>query len=512
MTASQPPTEPMDDARFEAWLRARASAAQLGSLRSDILAATAEAGQSGRLLASLRRPVAWPIGMRGLGLAWLVALLVLALTALLVVGPGRSLFDRLTGLDTRPLPSLLTAPPDATTQPTATVRPFTGDATYTALAAAAWTGPAYRIGIQLDCAQAIVTADDLASPSRVGDDGCGRMSWSAVGQVFYETIDASQTPSRAAIGTTFPGQSKPKLLYIEPPATSFQTDMWPTANSTGSGVSVSRCNDIKCSRGWDYFVIPGGGGRMHPENGPVTWSPDGSIGAVFGPIDAHVLGQTIMLVTADGIPIQHVFATGDQVDGEAIQSVDTMAFSPLTPELAFIGRSNGFPASLFIARLDTNPSSIRRATPADVSVADPVWSPDATKIALVRIVDSAAAEVDVLNVATGALTPAFVADGSLGEVSHLGWSADGTELVFADTGGLQGGSEVHVVTSTGDLLTTLAPAADPSWSPVGSAFAFVDSGSYGGRSLFLATGDGTTVVRLLDGGGKEVMDPHWLKP
>lgn len=128
------------------------------------------------------------------------------------------------------------------------------------------------------------------------------------------------------------------------------------------------------------------------------------------------------------------------------------------------------------------------STGGDASIAgatDPVWSPDATKIAYA-------------DTATGQITIA-APDGSGATAIATGtepaWSPDGTQLAYVG-----GGGNIRVVDASGgssrNLTHTTVPNADPAWSPDGGQIAFA-------RKLASGVGDyAIFVMNASDGSGQ----------
>jgi TolB protein len=160
----------------------------------------------------------------------------------------------------------------------------------------------------------------------------------------------------------------------------------------------------------------------------------------------------------------------------------------------------------------------RRLTPRGVGTFDPSWSPDGTHLAVGVETPDGADDIEVLDVATGALTNVTNAPG---DDLDPAWSPDGAHIAFATNRDDPNGNnyDIYVTTLDGSTQTraTTTPDADdgvPVWSPDGSRLAYVAAtdafrivvmNADGSNGAFLTVGlepawspDGTRIVFARD--------------
>src|SRR5262245_25984914 len=501
------------DAQLERMLRDRAAAADPGALRGQILAATSTTGQVRRPLFRLPAPQLWIAGRPAIAVSWLVALLVLALVAALVLGPGRYVVDRLLSSEASPsVPPpatgivIATEPPPATPAPTAILPTSSSVPAFPYQPAAAWTGTAYTLGVQLDCSQGVVTTE--VPLTTVGGDACGRVSWSR-GLLAYSIGQQVHVVGLDGTGD--------RVVYTDTTPAGTQVDMFPTLSPVANEIWVERCRGVKCPAR-DFFAVPVSGGPEVALSGGGAWSRDGTSLVVDGPISEDYLlaGGNLDLLSSSGVLIRRLATSGTVVSGSTLAGFGWQAVSPADPtQIAFVGfgTPTGGERGIFVATADG--SSMRRLTP--IAAYGPVWSPDGTQIAFVEgSYAETSTAVAVVDVTTGSVTRVFGPDSTV-FIDRVSWSADGRWLGFTTVALNEGGPVVlHVISPDGKTEHHLAGALSPTWSPAGPALAFVDAsrtvvnGSDGpSHGLYVATEDLSQVVRVLDV-SLQVSAPVWL--
>ena len=157
----------------------------------------------------------------------------------------------------------------------------------------------------------------------------------------------------------------------------------------------------------------------------------------------------------------------------------------------------------------------RRLTPPGVAAFDPSWSPDGTHLVVGVETPDGADDIEVLDVATGALTNVTNAPG---DDLDPAWSPDGAHIAFASDRDNPDANvyDIYVTTPDGTTQTRLTATADsddglPAWSPDGSRLSYVSAvgnnlrvvvmNADGSGAAFLAAGtepawspDGTRIV------------------
>lgn len=176
-------------------------------------------------------------------------------------------------------------------------------------------------------------------------------------------------------------------------------------------------------------------------------------------------------------------------------------------EMVFVGEREGTAEQrIFVAKADgTGETQIAIGT-------DPVWSPDGSKIAYIRIAtDTGKPQLIVIN-ADGS-DPKIVASTEGDSLVTPAWSADGDKLAFAAKEPDVGNLEIYTVNADGTdrvrVTTHLGDDLGPVWSPVSNAIIY--SSDINGRSAFqLILRDMTTgkEEQLTSSGGQN-LDAMW---
>jgi Tol biopolymer transport system component len=156
------------------------------------------------------------------------------------------------------------------------------------------------------------------------------------------------------------------------------------------------------------------------------------------------------------------------------------ALSPDGTMIAFT-RDAAEEHALYVVGIDGN--NLRRLSSSTVSVAEPAWSPDGSKIAYLRGYDttygglanitSCGGQIYVIDVFSGKETNLT---GSAGGVDPA-WSPDGTRIAFSSS--RDGNFEIYTMTPQGGevkrLTNTGGGEADPAWSPDGTQIAYTSN-------------------------------------
>lgn len=225
----------------------------------------------------------------------------------------------------------------------------------------------------------------------------------------------------------------------------------------------------------------------------LSWSADGRWLIVSA---ADGMRSTIYRVRLNGSVLQPL--TGS--DARAHDGVT----SPDGRRLAFHSNAHGSD-DIFVAALDAvadsqEPRNLTRAATPDF---DPVWSPDGTRIAFVRLsqAERAIYVLDVLDdgdaVTESSVEPALLV---AGEAYHPAWSPGGEWIAYL--GGRDQDQHIGVIRADGTgqrvLSTGLIDPGPPVWSPDGRWVAFHASANRRARTdIYAAHVGGTLAPRRL---------------
>ncbi len=136
---------------------------------------------------------------------------------------------------------------------------------------------------------------------------------------------------------------------------------------------------------------------------------------------------------------------------------------------------------------------------------DPAWSPDGTKIALVRA--GSDNEIYVMNADGSGLVNISNFSGS--DLSPA-WSPDGTKIAFSTNRVGDVGTKIYVMDADGSDVTRLTDGFGitdnkPAWSPDGQYIAFFRVND---SQIYRMKADGSDVTPITSGGGVQD-DPNW---
>lgn len=243
--------------------------------------------------------------------------------------------------------------------------------------------------------------------------------------------------------------------------------------------------------------------------GLVTAASDGTTRIVVTPVDGGGSDTSAATVTGAGHPeliafeipgaiaVMHADGTGRVV---LVPDGREPAWSPDGSRLAFVryveseADQGGLNSHIFTIRADG--SAETQVTTGEVFDRDPAWSPDGTRIVFSRW--SSGGGLMVVNDAGSGPTP-LPASGV-----NPTWSPDGTRLAFEcyPRGGDIG--EICVMNVDGSGMRSVADSGyDPAWSPDGSLLAFSNLGI----EVMNPDGSGRRLLSL--GGGAWATRPAW---
>jgi len=138
----------------------------------------------------------------------------------------------------------------------------------------------------------------------------------------------------------------------------------------------------------------------------------------------------------------------------------------------------------------------------------PTWSPDGTRIAFVRTVDSLASDVYVMNADGSNLIR--LTDGQH-PVRTPSWSPDGLRIAYARAV-VPTGYNIYIMNVDGSQVREVTRGTSfdcfPSWSPDGEQVVFYSEGRSPGQSIFIIGVDGSGMTRLTDD-PYAIAEPNW---
>jgi Tol biopolymer transport system component len=149
-----------------------------------------------------------------------------------------------------------------------------------------------------------------------------------------------------------------------------------------------------------------------------------------------------------------------------------------------------------LAVLDLSSKELTRLTDGPAVDMEPSWSPDATQIAFASDRDGVL-NIYTLNVETGEITQLTR---EAGDNNHPDWSPDGKRILFISS--RDGDEEIYVMDADGANQTRLTtePGMDthPEWSPDSETFAYAHAGESGLGKIYVADLNGAAPELLFE--------------
>jgi Tol biopolymer transport system component len=259
-----------------------------------------------------------------------------------------------------------------------------------------------------------------------------------------------------------------------------------------------------------YVMNPDGSGRTRlttkkgADTNPV-WSPDGSR-------IAFLRNERLYVINSDGSGEMRLAKTSHAY---------TQSWSPDGREIAFL-RS----ARIHVVSADGSGEIRRIQAPEmsapEISVSDPAWSSDGSKIAFTAQgfpryshQPPLPSRIYAVNADDSELMP--LTESKL-NAREPAWSPDGSRIAF--TSFLDGSGEIFVMSADGGdqvrLTQTEANEGNPTWSPDGSKIAFTITRASGNavappRAAYVMSADGSHVSKLMDNVGDLSWSPDSSK-
>ena len=191
------------------------------------------------------------------------------------------------------------------------------------------------------------------------------------------------------------------------------------------------------------------------------------------------------------------------------------AFSPDGTRIAFSSERDG-DSEIFVMNADgSNQTQVTFNNDLDYA---PKWSPDGTRVALVRRDSISSLSASIVTMFADGSGQVIITPPSSGINEYPAWSPDGTKIAFTRIFTSDAERDIYIVNSDGSnstnpvRLTNNAPVYDnhPVWSPDGLRLAFTsDRDQPGNWEIYtMNAADGGAVTRLTNNAGSDLF-PAW---